>query len=166
MSATPSHLVLLSSSYFWSLDHWGKKNFDLIFDVSILCHLLCVMLDALLKVSDRLLGPFNIELVVDPIDIKISDAIMNFQENGYEISQKVFINTPFSFSSSLFIFVFPADFHFSSNHCHWCVFPFSLSSNDDLCLVVGVCGCLPSCCLNIFLFWYRLELEKRMGGES
>nr|CAH0102266.1 unnamed protein product [Daphnia galeata] len=46
--------------------------------------------DALLKVSDRLLGPFNIELVVDPIDIKISDAIMNFQENGYEISQKVF----------------------------------------------------------------------------
>jgi hypothetical protein len=58
------------------------------------------MLDALLKVSDRLLGPFNIELVVDPIDIKISDAIMNFQENGYEISQKVFINTQFSFSSS------------------------------------------------------------------
>lgn len=45
--------------------------------------------DALLKVADRLLGPFNIELVVDPIDIKISDAIMNFQENGYEISQKV-----------------------------------------------------------------------------
>lgn len=67
------------------------------------------MLDALLKVSDRLLGPFNIELVVDPIDIKISDAIMNFQENGYEISQKVFINTQFSFSS---------DFHFPSNHCH------------------------------------------------
>lgn len=42
-----------------------------------------------MKVADRLLGPFNIELVVDPIDIKISDAIMNFQENGYEISQKV-----------------------------------------------------------------------------
>lgn len=45
--------------------------------------------DALVKVADRLLGPFNIELVVDPIDIKISDAIMNFQENGLEISQKV-----------------------------------------------------------------------------
>ncbi len=42
-----------------------------------------------MKVADRLLGPFNIELVVDPIDIKISDAIMNFQENGVEISQKV-----------------------------------------------------------------------------
>jgi len=52
--------------------------------------------DALMKVSDRLLGPFNIELVVDPIDIKISDAIMNFQENGYEISQKVstMLNSP------------------------------------------------------------------------
>jgi glypican 4 len=49
-----------------------------------------------MKVSDRLLGPFNIELVVDPIDIKISDAIMNFQENGYEISQKVstMLNSP------------------------------------------------------------------------
>jgi len=47
-------------------------------------------IDALVKVSDRLLGVFNIELVVDPIDIKISDAVMNFQENGYEVSQKVF----------------------------------------------------------------------------
>ena len=47
------------------------------------------LIDALMKVSDRLLGPFNIELVVDPIDIKISDAVMNFQENGYEVSQKV-----------------------------------------------------------------------------
>lgn len=53
--------------------------------------------DALMKVADRLLGPFNIELVVDPIDIKISDAIMNFQENGYEISQKVYTHTFFDF---------------------------------------------------------------------
>lgn len=50
--------------------------------------------DALVKVSDRLLGVFNIELVVDPIDIKISDAVMNFQENGYEVSQKVTIISP------------------------------------------------------------------------
>jgi hypothetical protein len=72
---------------------------DLFFDVSIL-HLLCVCVcyaDALMKVADRLLGPFNIELVVDPIDIKISDAIMNFQENGYEISQKVNTHTFFDF---------------------------------------------------------------------
>jgi glypican 4 (K-glypican) len=31
------------------------------------------------KVSDRLLGPFNIVMVVEPINIKISEAIMNFQ---------------------------------------------------------------------------------------
>jgi len=43
------------------------------------------------KVTDRLLGPFNIEMVVEPIDIKISEAIMNFQENGLEVSQKVFL---------------------------------------------------------------------------
>jgi hypothetical protein len=41
------------------------------------------------KVTDRLLGPFNIEMVVEPIDIKISEAIMNFQENGHEVSQRV-----------------------------------------------------------------------------
>lgn len=31
------------------------------------------------KVSERLLGPFNIVMVVEPINIKISEAIMNFQ---------------------------------------------------------------------------------------
>lgn len=31
------------------------------------------------KVADRLLGSFNIVMVVEPINIKISDAIMNFQ---------------------------------------------------------------------------------------
>lgn len=46
--------------------------------------------DALDKVSDRLLGPFNIEIVVEPINIKISDAVMNFQESGTEVSKKVF----------------------------------------------------------------------------
>lgn len=33
------------------------------------------------KVSERLLGPFNIVMVVEPINIKISEAIMNFQVN-------------------------------------------------------------------------------------
>ncbi|XP_018330772.1 glypican-6 isoform X2 [Agrilus planipennis] len=46
--------------------------------------------DALDKVGDRLLGPFNIEMVVEPINIKISEAVMNFQENGAEVSQRVF----------------------------------------------------------------------------
>ncbi|CAG0881416.1 unnamed protein product [Darwinula stevensoni] len=45
-------------------------------------------LEALIQVADRLEGPFNIETVVGPIDIKISDAIMNFQENGPEVSQR------------------------------------------------------------------------------
>ncbi|KAJ2944018.1 hypothetical protein O0L34_g8345 [Tuta absoluta] len=46
--------------------------------------------DAVEKVADRLLGPFNIAMVVEPIDIKISEAIMSFQEHNQEISQKIF----------------------------------------------------------------------------
>lgn len=41
------------------------------------------------KVKKRLLGPFNIELVVIPINVKISEGIMNFQENAPKVSQKV-----------------------------------------------------------------------------
>lgn len=41
------------------------------------------------KVKKRLLGPFNIELVVIPINVKISEGIMNFQENSQKVSQKV-----------------------------------------------------------------------------
>ncbi|XP_046427540.1 glypican-4 [Neodiprion fabricii] len=46
--------------------------------------------EAVDKVAERLLGPFNIEVVVEPIDIKISEAIMNFQESGADVSQRVF----------------------------------------------------------------------------
>ncbi|XP_053601868.1 glypican-6 [Plodia interpunctella] len=46
--------------------------------------------DAVDKVGDRLLGPFNIAMVVEPIDIKISEAIMSFQEHNQEISKKIF----------------------------------------------------------------------------
>ena len=35
-------------------------------------------------------GPFDIEDVVDPIGVKISDAIMNFQNSGYDVTTKVF----------------------------------------------------------------------------
>uniref|UniRef100_A0A182PH53 Glypican n=1 Tax=Anopheles epiroticus TaxID=199890 RepID=A0A182PH53_9DIPT len=42
------------------------------------------------RISERLLGPFNIVMVVQPIDIKISEAIMNFQENGKDISDRIF----------------------------------------------------------------------------
>lgn len=47
-------------------------------------------IDSMLMVAERLEGPFNIETVMDPIDVKISEAIMNMQENGNQVSQKVF----------------------------------------------------------------------------
>ena len=40
-------------------------------------------------VAARLEGPFNIETVVDPIDVKISEAIMNFQEGSEAVQEKV-----------------------------------------------------------------------------
>lgn len=46
--------------------------------------------DNLGLLADRLIGPFDIEAVVDPIGVKISDAIMNFQNSGYEVTGKVF----------------------------------------------------------------------------
>ncbi|XP_003488957.1 glypican-4 isoform X1 [Bombus vosnesenskii] len=46
--------------------------------------------EAVDKVADRLLGPFNIEMLVRPINLKISEAIMNFQENSNDVSQRVF----------------------------------------------------------------------------
>lgn len=55
--------------------------------------------DAMLNLVERLEGPFNFESVVDPIDVKISDAIMNMQENSMQVSQKVstyFKSTPTS----------------------------------------------------------------------
>lgn len=42
-----------------------------------------------MKLADRLERNFNIEKVVDPIDVKISDAIMNFQENATAINNQV-----------------------------------------------------------------------------
>ncbi|XP_060924654.1 glypican-6-like [Limanda limanda] len=49
-----------------------------------------VFIDAMLLVADRLDGPFNIEGAIEPIDIKISDAIMNMQDNSMQVSAKVF----------------------------------------------------------------------------
>jgi len=37
-----------------------------------------------------MMGPFDVEAVVDPIGLKISDAIMNFQGSGFEVTAKVF----------------------------------------------------------------------------
>ena len=47
----------------------------------------CVYLsDSLTSLSERLVGPFNVEMTVEPISIKISDAIMNFQESGFQVA--------------------------------------------------------------------------------
>ena len=43
-----------------------------------------------LDLINRLTGPFNVETVVFPIDIAVSDAIMHLQETGFQISQNVF----------------------------------------------------------------------------
>ncbi|NP_001274470.1 glypican-6b precursor [Danio rerio] len=47
-------------------------------------------IDALLLLTERLEGPFNIESVMEPIDVKISEAIMNMQENSMQLSYQVF----------------------------------------------------------------------------
>ncbi|XP_069553852.1 glypican-6a isoform X3 [Brachyistius frenatus] len=49
-----------------------------------------LFIDAMLLVADRLEGPFNIEAVIQPIDIKISEAIMTMQDNSMQVSAKVF----------------------------------------------------------------------------
>ncbi|XP_054625749.1 glypican-6a isoform X1 [Dunckerocampus dactyliophorus] len=49
-----------------------------------------VFIDAMLLVADRLQGPFSIEAVIEPIDIKISEAIMTMQDNSVQLSAKVF----------------------------------------------------------------------------
>ena len=46
-------------------------------------------IDELLKVAERLQGPFNAEDVIMPINVKISDAIMNFQESADTVIRKV-----------------------------------------------------------------------------
>lgn len=46
--------------------------------------------DGLDKVAERLVGPYSIESVVDPLNIKISEAIMNFQDSGANVSKKIY----------------------------------------------------------------------------
>ncbi|XP_025032617.1 glypican-6-like [Python bivittatus] len=47
-------------------------------------------LDALTQLAERLTGPFNFELAVDSIALKISEAIMYLQERNMQTSAKVF----------------------------------------------------------------------------
>ena len=45
---------------------------------------------ALSQLAERLGRAFNVETIILPLDINISDAIMSFQESGFQITQKVF----------------------------------------------------------------------------
>ncbi|XP_056147223.1 glypican-2 [Lampris incognitus] len=47
-------------------------------------------IDALYQLSEKLEGPFNMELAADSISVKVSEAIMHMQENSVTISTKVF----------------------------------------------------------------------------
>ncbi|XP_013772965.2 glypican-6-like [Limulus polyphemus] len=47
-------------------------------------------IESLLMLASRLESSFNIEAVVDPIEIRISEAVMNFQENGPAVSKRLF----------------------------------------------------------------------------
>lgn len=63
----------------------------------------------MLNLADRLEGPFNFESVMDPIDVKISEAIMNMQENSMQVSQKVrtfFFQASGSNQNSSFFYMF------------------------------------------------------------
>ncbi|XP_057688529.1 glypican-6a isoform X2 [Corythoichthys intestinalis] len=46
--------------------------------------------DAMLLVAERLQGPFHIDTVIEPIDIKISEAITTMQDNNKILSTKFF----------------------------------------------------------------------------
>lgn len=56
--------------------------------------------NALLDLSGKFEGPFSIENVIDPIGVKISFAIMNFQEEHDNIKKKVRIGDDIVESSS------------------------------------------------------------------
>lgn len=76
-----------------------------------ICHVSsCAATDAMLLVANRLEGPFNIEAVIEPIDIKISEAIMTMQDNSMQVSAKVlsnlFTHEPFQSLAWLFLHLY------------------------------------------------------------
>ena len=60
-----------------------------------------------MSLSERLAGPFNVEMTIEPISIKISDAIMNFQESAFQVN-----NCPVSFYVANIRSLFTPTLHF------------------------------------------------------
>lgn len=58
-------------------------------DLKELSHEWETFMASLLDVAGKLEGPFSIENVIDPIGVKISFAIMNYQERHVNVGQKV-----------------------------------------------------------------------------
>lgn len=69
--------------------HSQERRRICVFHISELTCVLCVVTDAMLLVANRLDGPFNIESAIEPVDVRISDGIMNMQDNSMEVSAKV-----------------------------------------------------------------------------
>ena len=46
-------------------------------------------IDALVALTTKIEGPFSMEAVIEPLGVKISEAIMAFQDNQANITKKV-----------------------------------------------------------------------------
>lgn len=56
---------------------------------------------ALDELALKLSTSYNIETIIAPLDVQISEAIMNFQENGSNITQQVYMNCATRTSSAM-----------------------------------------------------------------
>lgn len=45
--------------------------------------------EAMEQLANRLEGPFNIESVLEPLDVTLSEAVMTLQDNGDDVIEKV-----------------------------------------------------------------------------
>lgn len=63
---------------------FGKANLDMM-DLSWK-----KFVNSFVDLASKLSSKYNIATVIDPLDTKVSDAIMNFQDNGLNITAKVF----------------------------------------------------------------------------
>lgn len=69
------------------------------YDTTIVQPMWNQFIDAMVSLTNKIEGPFSMEAVIEPLGVKISEAIMAFQENQQNITQKV--NLCFLFSAIL-----------------------------------------------------------------
>ena len=67
-------------------EHENRCNIQIIYKLIVNWRRITLIFsESLLSLIERLSGPFNVEMTIDPLSIKISDAIMNFQEAGFQV---------------------------------------------------------------------------------